>query len=319
MRIGIDLGGTKTAGAIVGDDGAIIERVVLPTDPRSADAVIDGIFRVCEELGIAGEKILHCVQNDNVGLTIGIGVPGTVNSKTGTVIKTPNLPLTNINLAEKINDKYNIPVFIENDANCAALGESLAGAIKDTENAVLITLGTGIGSGLILGGKLHTGMSGAAGELGHMVIFAEGRLCGCGRLGCWETYASTTALVRTAHEFMGTHRESILWNLCGGDLETLNGHMIFDAFRKEDSAARRALKSYVEFLAIGIVNIINILDPEIICIGGGISKAWDCLYPPLVDAVKAESNSLHSPSAPQIQIVQATLGNDAGIIGAAFL
>ena len=310
MRIGIDLGGTNIAAAIVGDDGGIIKRAAVRTvTDGSASAVIDGLLSVCETL--AG--------NGTVPQSIGIGVPGTVNSETNMIAFTPNLPLSGVNVAEDIRKKYGCPVFIGNDANCAALGETIAGGAKGARDVVFITLGTGVGGGLIIGGKLYTGTNGVAGELGHMVIISGGRECGCGRKGCWERYASASGLKETAVEFMGAHKGSKLWELCGGRTDRINGHVVFECFRAGDEAARLTVERFVEHLAAGVVSVINILEPELFCVGGGISNAWDCIEGPLIAAVEAEKLTRFSKDMPQTRITRAQLGNDAGIIGAAML
>jgi glucokinase len=183
----------------------------------------------------------------------------------------------------------------------------------------MITLGTGLGGGIILGGKLHTGLTGAGGEPGHMVIFPDGRECGCGRRGCWERYAAATGLKTTALEYMDNYPESLMWELCVGLTERLDGRTVFEAFRAGDPAAVRTVGKYTEHLAIGIVNIINILEPEIFCVGGGVSNAWDCLEKPLATAVEAEKFMRFLKDTPKTKLVKAKLGNDAGIIGAAML
>ena len=311
MYIGIDLGGTNIAAAIVDSAGAITKRASLPTNAAAgANVVIDGLSSVCSSL---------IGDSTEIPLSIGIGVPGTVNDEAWEVVFTPNLPFRNINIVSKLQEKYGCPVRLGNDSNCAALGETVAGGAMGAQDVVFLTLGTGIGGGIILGGRLHTGLSGAASELGHMVILTGGRKCGCGRLGCWESYASATGLIRTAIEFMGTHEESLLWELCGGLTDKVNGKAVFDAYRKGDQAAQKTVERYIEHLAAGIVNIINVLEPEMICVGGGISSAWDCLSEPLQALVDAEKYFRFSPYAPQTKIVKAQLGNDAGIIGAAFL
>jgi len=311
MYIGIDLGGTNIAAAFVDKDGTITKRASLPANAAGGpDAVIEGLLNVCEALLEGTEE---------TPLSIGIGVPGTVNDEAGEVVFTPNLPFHNINVTQELHKKYGCPVRLGNDANCAALGETVAGVAKGAQDVVFVTLGTGIGGGVVLGGRLHTGLSGAASELGHMVILAGGRKCGCGRHGCWEKYASATGLVGTATEFMGTHKDSLLWELCGGLTEKVDGKAVFDAFRAGDCAARLTVERYTEHLAAGIVNIINILEPEMICLGGGISNAWDCLSESLHALVDAEKFFRFSTRTPQTKIVKAELGNDAGIIGAAML
>jgi len=311
MNIGIDLGGTNIAAALVDTDGAITGRVSIPTDKRGgAKTVTDGLLSVCDSL---------LSNSAETPRSIGIGVPGTVNAEKGEVIFTANLPLAGTNITRELKEKYGCPIHLGNDANCAALGEVIAGGARGARDVVLITLGTGVGGGIIVGGRLITGISGAAGEIGHIVIMAGGRQCGCGRQGCWESYASATGLILTASEFMGMYPDSLLWEYCGGLVEKVNGRSVFDAFRAGDLAARLTVEQYVEHLATGIVNLINILEPELICVGGGISSSWDCFAEPLQLRVEAEKYSRYSKGLPQTRIVRATLGNDAGIIGAAAL
>lgn len=311
MYIGIDLGGTNIAAAIVDGEGAILERTSIRANAGGgAGAIIGGLLEVCRIL-------LNGVEE--APTAIGIGVPGIVNDMTGEVVFTPNLPLREIKVTDELQEKYQCPIHLGNDANCAALGETVAGGARGAKDVVLITLGTGVGGGVILGGRLCTGISGGAGELGHHVIFSGGRKCGCGRLGCWESYASASGLIRTAIEFMGTYTDSLLWELSGGLAEKVNGAAVFDAYRAGDQAARLTVENYVQHLGAGIVNIINMLEPEMICVGGGISNSWDCLAEPIQALVDAEQYFRFSPKAPKVKIVRAVLGNDAGIIGAALL
>jgi len=311
MRIGIDLGGTNIAAAAVENGGAITRRVSIPANAEGgAKAVTGGLAAVCENL-LGGSS--------EPPLSIGIGVPGAVNSETGEVITTPNLPLSGVNIAHELQEKYNCPVYLGNDANCAALGEAIAGGAKGARNVIFITLGTGIGGGIIIGGRLYTGLGGAAGEIGHMVVIAGGRECGCGRRGCWESYASATGLARTASEIMRAHKDGALWKSCGGLPENVDGRAVFDAFRAGDKAARLAVEKYVEHLAIGIINLVNVFEPDMVCVGGGIANAWDCIAEPLREKIDSEKYTRFSKGTPQTEIVKAVLGNDAGIIGAAAL
>jgi glucokinase len=311
VYIGIDLGGTNVAAAIVDADGRILKRTSIHTDAGGgAKTVIEGLVEVCDIL-------LH--DSEEKPQAIGIGVPGTVNDEAGEIVFTPNLPLRSINITRALSEKFGCPIRLGNDANCAALGEMVAGGARGAKDVAFITLGTGLGGGVVLGGRLHTGLSGAACEPGHMVIYHGGRKCGCGRLGCWESYGSATGLAMTASEFMDEHPNSVLWLQCGGDTAKLNGRVIFDAFRAGDRAAQLAVERYAEHLAAGILNLINILEPEMICVGGGISNAWDCLAEPIQKIVDAESFFRFAPMAPRTKIVKAELGNDAGIIGAAML
>ena len=311
MYIGVDLGGTNIAAAIVDESGVIKKTVSIPTETKGGHAsVIQGIISACAEL---------LKDTDESPKSIGIGVPGAVRDDIGMVVFTPNLPLKHVYMAKEISERFGCPVRLGNDANCAALGEVVAGSAKGMKNVTMITLGTGLGGGFIIDGKLHTGLSGSAGELGHMVIFSGGRDCGCGRKGCWESYASATGLKITATQFLEDRKDSLIWELCSGNLEKLNGRIIFDAYRKADPVAVLIVNQYISHLAVGIVNIINLLEPELLCVGGGISDAWDCIEEPLKAAVDSERFARFSDGTAEMKIAKAELGNDAGIIGAAML
>jgi len=311
MYVGVDLGGTKIAAAIVSENGDIIKRVNMPTKATEGpDAVVNGVITACESL-LEDETI--------VPTSIGIGVPGQVRDDIGMVVFTPNLPLKGVYMTKELNKKYDCPVRLGNDANCAALGEVVSGGAKGSRDVVMITLGTGLGGGIIIGGKLHTGLSGAAGELGHMVIIAGGRECGCGRLGCWESYASAGGLIKTAADHLANHPDSRILDLCGGDKDKLNVIAVFDACRAGDRAAQLIIREYTEYLGVGLINLVNMLEPELICIGGGISNSWDCMEAQIQAMLDAEKFYRFAPEAPQTKIVKAKLGNDAGIIGAALL
>ena len=311
MYLGIDLGGTNIAAALVDGGGTIQSRTSIPTDSSGgADSVIKGLMDVSETL-IGGAA--------SAPLSIGIGVPGTVDDEAGAVVFTPNLPLRKVNITRALRERFGCPVRLGNDANCAALGELVAGGAKGAQDVVLITLGTGIGGGLIIGGRLITGVSGGGCELGHQVIVAGGRKCGCGRLGCWESYASATGLVRTAADYLETRHDSLIWALCGGDMKKIGAKSVFDAFRAGDHAAKLIVGEYIGHLCTGLINLINMLEPELICVGGGVSYAWDCIAEPVQKIIDAEKYYRFSPEAPHTRIVRAELGNDAGIIGAAML
>ena len=215
-------------------------------------------------------------------------------------------------------EHLDIPVHVGNDANCAALGEYYAGAGKQYSSMVLITLGTGVGTGIILDGKMWTGCNGAGAEGGHIVVRPDGIECGCGRKGCLEVYASASGLIRMAREQMQTEKESLLWTLAEGDEMKVTGRTVFAAAEQKDLAAGKVLEEYVDVLSDGCLNIINLLQPEAIVLGGGISGAADkLLLNPLRE--KTYGRDLARYSSPKTQIVKAELGNDAGIIGAAFL
>jgi len=311
MYVGIDLGGTNIAAALVDSDGRIGERTSIRADSSGgAKTIIDGLIEVSEYL---------LRDTYSTPPAIGIGVPGTVNDEAGEVVFTPNLPLKGVNITRELQERFGCPVRLGNDANCAALGEMIAGGARGAQDIVFITLGTGVGGGLIMGGRLITGLSGGGCEIGHQVILAGGRKCGCGRFGCWESYASATGLVKTAAEYRKTHPYSLLWDNSKGASDRISGKAVFEAYRAGDHAAILAVGQYVEHLSIGLVNLINMLEPELICIGGGVSYAWDCLEEPVQSFIDAERFYRFSPDAPHTRIVRAELGNDAGIIGAALL
>ena len=207
--------------------------------------------------------------------------------------------------------------YIENDANAAAYGEFLAGAGKGTQNFIAVTLGTGIGGGIIADGKIFTGGNFGGAELGHTVICTGGNYCNCGRHGCFEAYASATALIRRTKEEMLNCKESLMWSLCEGDIEKVNGKTPFDAAEKGDVTAQKIIKDYQTYLAAGVTNIINIFQPEVLCIGGGVSAQKENLIKPVREIVYAENYTRNVLPNPQITVAE--LGNDAGIIGAAML
>ncbi len=311
MYIGIDLGGTNIAAGLVDGDGKLIDKVSIPTDSSKGNrAVLDGLLLVCDKLV---EKTN--VDNSKI-LGIGIGVPGMMDVETGEVIFCPNIPVEHVNITNELAEKWKIPVRINNDANCAALGEAYAGGAKDATNAIFITLGTGVGGGIIIDKKVYSGFNGAAGEVGHIVISLDGRKCGCGRNGCWEAYASATGLIKTTKEIMLEDKNSVMWELVNGNIDDVGGRTAFDASRKGDASGQKAVDLYIKHLAAGVIDLINIFQPEILCVGGGISNEGDYLLVPLQKLV---DEARYTRDVPQTVIKRAELGNDAGIIGAAML
>ncbi len=308
MKIGIDLGGTNIAGGLVSDDGKIVFKTSTPT--------------VCDkgEMGLM-EEILKVINlllaNENAKnvTSIGIGVPGHVDEKEGLVVICNNIPFVNTRLADFITEKTSIPCYLGNDANAAALGEVRAGCAKDYDNAVMITLGTGVGSGLIFNKKIFSGCNGSAGELGHISLFPDGIPCNCGRRGCFELYASATALKNQTREAMENNPESLLWKFAK-TLDNVNGKTAFDAMRAGDETGKKVVSDYIRYLSIGVLDIINLLFPDVIIFGGGISKEGKNLLAPLRKIIEKECYSTYGK---QPELLIAELGNDAGIIGAAFL
>lgn len=311
--IGIDLGGTNIVASVVDDDYNIIGTSKTPTNaPRSADEIFDDIADVCEEAVKAAGLTMEDIDS------VGMGTPGTVNQD-GIIEFANNLAFNNVPARTMLAKRINKPeekVFIENDANCAALGEAYAGCGNGAKDFVAVTLGTGVGSGVIIGGKIVNGVNYAGGECGHMVIVVDGEQCSCGRKGCWEAYASATALIRQTKKAMEEYPYSLMHKLAKEEGK-VSGRTAFDAMRLGDIAGIKVVDDYIKYVACGLINIVNALQPEIICIGGGICNEGETLMKPLRRFVQSERYSIHSKI--QTKIVKAELGNDAGVIGAALL
>ena len=293
---------------LVDDAYQIVYKETAPTD------VENGMEKLCADIIALIERVCKKAPEGTVE-SIGIGVPGDVNKYTGRIVYCNNIPLEDVDLRGEIERATGIPTRINNDANVAALGEVIAGAAREFSDAVMITLGTGVGSGIIIDNKIYLGCNGAAGELGHEVIVVDGLPCACGRRGCYELYASATALIRMTREAMELHPESKMWEIAG-DLSAANGKTAFDARRAGDPAGSQVVETYVKYLAAGLVNVINIFQPEAIIIGGGISKEGDYLLDLLSDIIKRER---YSRGEHQAKLLIAELGNDAGIVGASQL
>lgn len=311
--IGIDLGGTNIVASVVDDDYNIIGTSKTPTNsPRSADEIFDDIADVCEEAVKTAGLTMEDIDS------VGMGTPGTVNQD-GVIEFANNLAFNNVPAITMLAKRINKPeekVFIENDANCAALGEAYAGCGNGAKDFVAVTLGTGVGSGVIIGGKIVNGVNYAGGECGHMVIVVDGEQCSCGRKGCWEAYASATALIRQTKKAMEEYPDSLMHKLAKEEGK-VSGRTAFDAMRLGDIAGIKVVDDYIKYVACGLINIVNALQPEIICIGGGICNEGETLMKPLRRFVQSERYSIHSKI--QTKIVKAELGNDAGVIGAALL
>ena len=310
-RIGIDLGGTNIVAGVVDDEFRIVATAKCKTRiPRPAEENVVDLARMAKE----------AVQN--AGLTmadiayVGVGSPGTCNADTGIVEYSNNLQFEKLPLRDMLGGMLDKAVYIENDANAAALGEALAGAAKGAQSCVCITLGTGVGGGIIIDGKIYGGFNFAGAELGHTVIMVDGELCTCGRFGCWEAYASATALINQTRRAMVNHPDSAMWSIAE-DLDKVNGRTAFDGMRAGDAVAAQVVDTYIKYIATGLINVINIFQPEVLCIGGGICKEGDTLLKPLAAHIERERYSKYSSH--QTRLCVATLGNDAGIIGAAFL
>ena len=303
MYIGIDIGGTSIKAGVVNEKGDILAKhaVLTPKNDNNAllNAMLESINKAIDEAG---------VQKSDIE-AIGIGNPGIVDRDKGILLEATNIGFSDIPAREFLRKHFgDIPVLVENDANCAALGEFYK--TESSKNFIFITLGTGIGGGIIINGKLYFGTNGAAGELGHIATHANGRQCGCGRRGCWEAYASVTGLIETTKE----HRHEI--KSLSPD-EEISGRTVFYLARKGDKDAKRIRDMWIEEVAIGIVDMVNIFQPDQVLIGGAISKEGDTILLPIIDYVKKNAFGSERLSIPKIGISK--IGGDAGIIGAALL
>jgi glucokinase len=316
--IGVDVGGTNIACGIVDDNGTILYKDSIKTESGNGyETVIENIAaliqNVCKSAGVSLSEVER----------IGVGCPGCCNQNTGIVELCVNLGWRDVplvrDLSELLKPCINNPpsITIENDANAAAYGEFVAGAAKDAESAAVITLGTGVGSGIILNGKLLHGMNFAAGELGHMVIVANGEPCGCGRNGCFEAYSSATGLIRMTKLAMSSHPDSQMHDVAE-KAGKIGARTAWDAMRLGDVAGTAVVNDYISYLACGITNVINIFQPDIVCIGGGVCNERDYLLVPLKELVAKQVYSRDSAKE-NTEIAICELGNDAGIIGAALV
>lgn len=312
-KIGVDLGGTNIVAGVINENNEIIGKGKMKTNaPRPAKEIFEDIVKcvrlACDEANISVDQIK----------SIGIGTPGSVVKKTGYIEYANNLDFSNVPAEKLMNELLpGIKVYLENDANCAALGEAVAGCGIGRNSFVAITLGTGVGAGYIYNGKVMAGCNEAGGEFGHMVIDFDGEECNCGRRGCWERYASATALVKQTKDAMLKNKDSKMWEICGGDIDNVNGRTAFDAMRADDEAGKKVVENYINYVTIGTVNIINALQPEMICFGGGISNEKENLLAPMRAIIEKFRYSRYSEL--QTEICCATLGNDAGVIGAALV
>lgn len=309
--IGVDIGGTNIKAGIISERGDILSMAVASTHAdRPQNEVFHDIVAVVEEV-IADSK-----QPRSAILGVGIGTPGSVDSGTGVVLYNYNLGWRDFAIGPMLSLALSLPVRLENDANAAALGEVVAGSARGASSAMIITLGTGVGSGLVIDGKIWTGWNGAAGEFGHMVIVKGGRPCTCGRKGCFEAYASATGLIAMTREAIEAHPGGPLAELARRE-GTVSGHTAFDAAEAGDPAAAQVVEEYVDYLACGLANLINGLQPEIISIGGGVGKQGERLLAPLRRKVEAESFGEKREGQKRTRLVSCTLGYRAGLIGAA--
>lgn len=309
--IGIDLGGTNIAGGIVDQNGQIVYKKSIPTgSDRGVKAVIADMASLCDML------CLEYGVNKSAVSAVGIGVPGVVDRNTGAIFFSNNLGWDELPIRGMLADAIGLTVYMENDASVAGIAEYAAGVSKGTKNSLFITLGTGVGGGVIIDGKLFSGAHGAGTELGHFPFAIDGEECSCGLRGCWENYASATALIRMGREAVEKHPESKILEIAGSP-EKINALTIEKAAKAGDIPAKEVFDRYCYYVAMGIAGLINIFDPEIVAIGGGVSGAGDYLLEPVRKIVREHTVAMSEETRPRIEI--AKLGNDAGIIGAAML
>ena len=306
VAIGVDVGGTTTKGGLVEMSGRLVERAEHPTDRQAATKttieVAETMVRRAEELGY-------------VPVAVGIGAAGFVDVRSGTVTFSPNLIYDDPEVADAVGARVQLPVMVDNDANAAACGERAVGAARGTNNVVLITLGTGLGSGFIVNGRVLRGHTGAAAELGHMVVEVGGVQCGCGLRGCIEQYASGTAIARMAREAIRDEPESSIVHFAGS-AEAITGRHVAQAARELDEVARSVLRRAGKALGIAMSNVVNLFDPEVIVLGGGVIATGEPLLGPARDQL-AEMTALQRRRPMRLALT--ALGTDAGIIGAAAL
>ena len=311
--VGVDIGGTNLKAGLVDENGVLLATQKMKVASIADD---DGLAWTVASLV---QELAHTV-NISVSdvASVGVGVPGTVEIRSGSINYTCNLPLRNVPLRKLFHRYLSIPLYIENDANCAALAEFLVGAGRDSKRFVTITLGTGVGAGIVHNGKIYHGANGMAGEVGHMVIQRGGLPCPCGRHGCWEQYASATALKRMSAAALAAHPHSILAQVVAENEGRVSGQSAFIAARRGDPVGQQVCDEYVDYLACGVVNVVNIFQPDTLAIGGGVSnEAEEQLLLPVQQRVARES--IPCGRDRRTRIVKAELGNRAGIIGAALL
>lgn len=311
--LGVDLGGTTIKAGLVDETGKIVKKMSIPTKrERSAEEVIKDMAMLCKDV-LSSEGLTEKDID-----SIGIGNPGIASAEEGIIYSSPNLNFDHVNVRQEIQKYLDVDVYVENDANCAALGEALKGIAKGEKSVIVVTLGTGVGGGIVNNGKVERGSFCGAGEIGHQVIvFEGGEQCGCGRKGCWEQYASATALIRQAKKAVAEHPESkLLGYTKTGNAEDINAKNVFDAAQAGDETAQAVLDKYFKYIACGVANLINIMEPTMIVLGGGMSAQKQYLTEPVKEYVQKE---MLGGLSLKTKIEAATLGNDAGIIGAAFL
>ncbi len=312
--IGVDLGGTNIAIGIVDENFNIVVKGKVPTNAgRPSDEIIADMAKLAAELvekaGISFDDIAYA----------GIAAPGSVDPVNGVVKYCNNIKMFHYPIAEKLMSLIPVKkVYLENDANAAALAEAKAGAGKGCDDVVMITLGTGLGGGIVIGGKLYSGFNYCGAEIGHMVIEHNGKPCTCGRKGCWEAYSSATGLINMTKDKLAVTKDTMMHKLVEENNGKVSGRTAFQAARAGDKAGLEVVEEYISYLACGMVNIVNVFQPQVFCIGGGVCGEGDYLLTPLKEIIDRDQYGSSSHDDKTVVKI-AELGNDAGIIGAALL
>jgi glucokinase len=312
--VGVDLGGTSiNVGVVPFDGGTVLGMRSLPTEPqRGPKAVVDRMVGMIQDAVRDSRHEANLPEEAFIG--IGLGSPGPLDRRTGTVLDTPNLGWRNFPLRDLIANAAGLDTVLDNDANAATLGEWWMGAAREADPVVGVTLGTGIGGGIVLGGRVFHGTSDVAGEIGHMTIDSTGRKCNCGNYGCLEAYASGPAIAARAVEGLETGSSSLLPDMVGGELDRITAETVYEAIVAGDVYAADVMRETAKFLGTGLANLINVLNPEMIVISGGVTRAGDHLFQPLRAEVRRRA---FSHAAESCRIVSTELGGMAGVIGAA--
>ena len=308
----IDLGGTNIGIGIVSEEGELVFKTSVPVEDNQNP------FALLEQMA---EGTKQCIADSGRELSdisfVGIGIPGLIKGPKGPVILAANINWHNVDAVPFLEEKIGLPVYLGNDADCAAMGEYHSGSGKLYDSLIMITLGTGIGGGAVVNGKLFPGFGGFGGEYGHITLVHGGVECGCGKHGCFEVYGSANALKRETREMAEQHPESLIWEMCEGNLDNIGGKTAFDAAEKGDETGAAIVEQYISYLADGISGIVNVFRPEVIVLGGGVSNQGPSLFEPLNE--KFANLCVASDCIEPPKIVKATLGNSAGIIGAGLL
>jgi len=312
IRIGVDLGGTNIAAGIVSEDGKLLCKKSVPTlRERSAQEILMDLAMLCRAIVTENGYQMSDV------ISVGIGSPGAADPVNGKIVYANNLNFNNVDVRGIVGAYLETPIYVENDANAAALGESISGAAKGFRNSITITLGTGLGGGIIINNQIYGGSFNGGGELGHTVIRLNGEPCTCGRLGCWEAYASATALIRDTKVAAARHPFCILGKIVHADFDAVNAKTPFDVAQMGCDVAKNVVDRYIMYVAEGITNLVNAFQPDIIVIGGGVCYQGDNILEPIREKVTSLIYGGEQNLKTKLAIAQ--LGNDAGIIGAAML